>query len=75
MQARLARSGKESGNVELLIGQSNSVEETAALLKQAGPEAPVLAINLNCFCLDAGGAADSRRRASDVRLFLAGQRP
>ena len=51
MQARLAQAEKDLGNVELLIGQSNSVEETAALLKQAGPKAPVLAINLNCFCL------------------------
>jgi hypothetical protein len=51
MKARLAEAEKKLGNIELLIGQSNSVEETAALLKGAGPAAPVLAINLNCFAL------------------------
>ncbi len=51
MKARLAQAEKDLGNVELLIGESNNVEQTAALLKQAGPNAPVLAINLNCFRL------------------------
>jgi L-fucose isomerase-like protein len=51
MKTRLAEAEKKLGNVELLIGESNSVEQTAALLKQAGPAAPVLAINLHCFCL------------------------
>ena len=51
MRNRLAEAEKKLGNVELLIGQSNSVEETAALLAKAGPAAPVLAINLFCFAL------------------------
>jgi L-fucose isomerase-like protein len=51
MTARLAEAEKKLGNVELVIGNSNNVEQTAALLKQAGPDAPVLAVNLNCFCL------------------------
>ncbi|MBP7937155.1 MAG: hypothetical protein KA354_21130 [Phycisphaerae bacterium] len=51
MKARLAEAEKKLGNVELAIGQSNSLEETAALLKAAGPGTPVLAINLSCFAL------------------------
>lgn len=51
MKARLAKAQDDLGNVELLIGQSNHAEQTAALLKQAGPAAPVLAINLHCFAL------------------------
>jgi hypothetical protein len=51
MRNRLAEAEKKLGNVELLIGQSNNVEQTAALLAKAGPAAPVLAINLFCFAL------------------------
>lgn len=35
------------GNVEFVVGRSNSADETAAILKQAGDDAPVLAINLS----------------------------
>lgn len=51
MKARLAEAEQKLGNIELLFGESNSVEQTAALLKEAGPTAPVLAINLQCFAL------------------------
>jgi len=51
MKTRLTKAEKELGNIELLIGEANSAEQTAALLKEAGPTAPVLAINLNCFAL------------------------
>lgn len=51
MKARLDRAEKELGNIELVIGQSGNAEQTAALLKQAGPKTPVLAINLACFAL------------------------
>lgn len=51
MKARLAEAERKLENVELLIGEANSAEQTAALLKEAGPTAPVLAINLNCFAL------------------------
>jgi hypothetical protein len=51
MKDRLARAEKDLGNVELVIGQSNSAQETAALLKQAGPAAPVLTINVRNFAL------------------------
>ena len=51
MKASLADAEKKLGNVELLIGESNSVEQTATLLSNAGPGVPVLAINLSCFSL------------------------
>ena len=51
MKARLTEAEKELGNVELVVGQSRSPQETAALLEKAGPEAPVLAINVQCFAL------------------------
>jgi hypothetical protein len=51
MKARLAEAEKKLGNVELVVGQSRSPQETEALLKKAGPEAPVLAINVQNFAL------------------------
>lgn len=51
MKARLVRAEKELGNIELVIGEANGAEQTAALLEKAGAGAPVLAINLHCFAL------------------------
>lgn len=51
MKARLTKAEDDLGNVELIVGQANNAEQTAALLKQAGPGTPVLAINLQCFSL------------------------
>lgn len=51
MKARLQRAEKDLGNVELVMGQAKNAEQTAALLQQAGPKTPVLAVNLNCFAL------------------------
>lgn len=51
MTTCLAKAEQGLGNIDLLIGESSSVDQTAALLKQAGPTAPVLAINLQCFAL------------------------
>lgn len=51
MRARLAEAEKSLGNVELVVGESHSPEETAALLEKAGPDAPVLAINVQNFSL------------------------
>ncbi|NQU26494.1 MAG: hypothetical protein HQ567_34845, partial [Candidatus Nealsonbacteria bacterium] len=51
MKARLAEAEKKLGNVELVVGQSRSPQETQALLEKAGPEAPVLAINVQNFAL------------------------
>jgi hypothetical protein len=51
MKARLARAEKDLGNIELILGQSNNAQETAALLEKAGPAAPVLTINVRNFAL------------------------
>lgn len=51
MKTRLAQAEQQLGNIELVIGQANHAEQTAALLKEAGPGVPVLAINLQCFAL------------------------
>ena len=50
-KTHLARAEKELGNVELIMGQSSNAEQTAALLKKAGPEAPVLTVNVQNFAL------------------------
>jgi len=50
-KARLAKAERELGNVELVMGESVSAEQTAALLEKAGPAAPVLAINVRNFAL------------------------
>jgi len=46
MQKRLADVEKKLGNVEFVVGRAASPQEAAALMKQAGDEAPVLAVNL-----------------------------
>jgi len=51
MRTRLAKAEKELGNIELIIGESNSAQQTAALLEKAGAEAPVLTINVRNFAL------------------------
>lgn len=51
MQAKLAEVEKKLGNVELVQGQSQNAQQTAAVLEKAGEGVPVLAINLNCFAL------------------------
>jgi hypothetical protein len=51
MKTRLACAEKKLGNVELVIGESRSPQETKKLLDKAGPEAPVLAINVQNFAL------------------------
>lgn len=51
MKARLTEAEKKLGNVELLVGESRSTQETAALLEKAGPGTPVLAINVQNFAM------------------------
>lgn len=51
MKARLAGAEKSLGNVELLIGESRSAEDTQRLLDESGPDAPVLAINVENFAM------------------------
>lgn len=51
MKARLTEAEKTLGNIELVVGESHSPKETQTLLQKAGPEAPVLAINVQNFAL------------------------
>jgi hypothetical protein len=51
LKTSLAQAEKDLGNIELLIAESTSPEQTSALLEQAGPKAPVLAINVQNFAL------------------------
>ncbi|MBP8260510.1 MAG: hypothetical protein KA118_12690 [Verrucomicrobia bacterium] len=51
IKARLAKAEQDLGNIELVIGQASNAEQAAALLKKAGPKAPVLAINMQLFTL------------------------
>lgn len=52
---RLAEAEKNLGNVEFVIGQATTAEETAPLLEKAGPDAPVLAISADIFGLSSFG--------------------
>ncbi len=51
---RLAVAEKNLGNVEFIIGQASNADETAQLLAQSGPDAPVLAISTDIFGLSHG---------------------
>jgi len=51
MKTYLAKAEKKLGNVELVMGRSTNARQTAALLEKAGPEAPVLAINVQNFAM------------------------
>lgn len=48
-RARLAEAEKNLGNVEFVVGQAANAGQTAQLLEQAGPDAPVLAISGDIF--------------------------
>ncbi len=48
---RLAEAEKNLGNVEFVLGQARTAEETTQLLDKAGPDAPVLAISADIFGL------------------------
>ena len=54
VKQRLAEAEKNLGNVEFVVGQASNAEQTARLLEQAGPDAPVLAISANIFGLNQG---------------------
>ena len=51
IKIHLAKAEKKLGNIELIMGQSSSIQQTAALLEKAGPAVPVLAINVEIFAL------------------------
>jgi hypothetical protein len=46
METCLKEVEKKLGNVEFVVGRASKAEEAEALMKQAGDEAPVLAVNL-----------------------------
>lgn len=48
---RLAEAEATLGNVEFVIGQASTAQETAQLLEKAGPDAPVLAVTASIFGL------------------------
>jgi hypothetical protein len=48
---RLAEAEANLGNVEFVIGQASTADETARLLEKAGPDAPVLAVSADIFGL------------------------
>jgi len=48
---RLAEAEKNLGNVEFVVGQARTAEETVQLLDKAGPDAPVLAVSADIFGL------------------------
>ncbi|MHC4241487.1 MAG: hypothetical protein ACYSU4_03720 [Planctomycetota bacterium] len=51
VKTHLAMAENKLGNIELIMGSSSNAEQTAALLKKAGPEAPVLTVNVQNFAL------------------------
>ena len=51
---RLVEAEANLGNVEFVIGQASTAEETARLLAKAGPDAPVLAVSADIFGLNNG---------------------
>lgn len=51
MKARLTKAEKSLGNIELVMGQSTTAQQTSALLEKAGPAVPVLAVNVRNFAL------------------------
>jgi hypothetical protein len=51
---RLEEAEKNLGNVEFVIGQASTAEETSKLLARAGADAPVLAISADIFGLNHG---------------------
>jgi len=48
---RLTQAEKNLGNVEFVIGQASTAEQTAQLLEKAGRDAPVLAVSADIFGL------------------------
>lgn len=54
VKQRLAEAEKNLGNVEFVVGQASNADQTARLLEQAGPDAPVLAISASIFGLNQG---------------------
>ncbi len=54
VRKRLAEAETNLGNVEFVIGQATTAQQTARLLAKAGPDAPVLAVATDIFSLSRG---------------------
>lgn len=54
VRRRLAEAEANLGNVEFVIGQASTAEETTHLLEKSGPDAPVLAVSADIFGLSRG---------------------
>ncbi len=54
VRKRLAEAERNLGNVEFVIGQASTADQTAQLLAKAGPDAPVLAVSADMFGLSQG---------------------
>ena len=54
VKKRLGEAQENLGNVEFVIGQVETAEQTARLLEEAGPDAPVLAVSTEIFGLSRG---------------------
>ena len=54
VKGRLAQAEASLGDVEFVVGQASTAEETAQLLHHAGPDAPVLAVSADIFGLSRG---------------------
>lgn len=54
VRKRLAEAETNLGNVEFVIGQASTAEQTAQLLAKSGPDTPVLAISAEIFGLSQG---------------------
>jgi L-fucose isomerase-like protein len=48
---QLSEIEKKLGNIEFVVGHANNAAQAAPLLEQAGPDAPVLAINVGMWAL------------------------
>lgn len=74
VRARLAEAEKNLGNIELVVSESRSPEETAAFLEKTGPDAPVLAINVQNFALTrvVGPILDAERAMAVFSLPASG---
>ncbi|NLS95772.1 MAG: hypothetical protein GXX96_26865 [Planctomycetaceae bacterium] len=69
IKKRLAEAEKNLGNVEFVLGQANTTEQTAKLLEQAGPEAPVLAVSADIFGLSRAVAPVAFEQKRPVAVF------
>jgi hypothetical protein len=69
VRGRLALAEKNLGNVEFVVGQASTAEETAQLLAKAGPDAPVLAISADIFGPSRGVMPTVFKQGRPVALF------